>query len=98
MDWLAENTRVTNLGVVYFADDDNTYNLQVFHEVSYAGSLHPVHSSMDELSRGVEPLLQGTSIEVSELGFSVQVIIQSQNLQRDLKCMGGGGPCYRTLR
>lgn len=32
--WLRENkNKDTDKGVVYFADDDNTYSLRVFHEV-----------------------------------------------------------------
>lgn len=32
IDWIRENA---NNGVVYFADDDNTYDLALFDEVTY---------------------------------------------------------------
>ncbi|XP_070577522.1 galactosylgalactosylxylosylprotein 3-beta-glucuronosyltransferase 3-like [Ptychodera flava] len=36
VDWLRENVNVnTSPGVVYFADDDNTYSLQLFEEMRY---------------------------------------------------------------
>ena len=31
--WLRENLRPTDRGVVFFADDDNTYSIKLFHEV-----------------------------------------------------------------
>lgn len=31
LEWLRENAKT---GVFYFADDDNTYDLDLFHEVS----------------------------------------------------------------
>lgn len=31
--WLRENLKPSDKGVVYFADDDNTYSLKLFHEV-----------------------------------------------------------------
>nr|XP_012229419.1 PREDICTED: galactosylgalactosylxylosylprotein 3-beta-glucuronosyltransferase I isoform X2 [Linepithema humile] len=31
--WLRENLKLSNKGVVYFADDDNTYSLKLFHEM-----------------------------------------------------------------
>uniref|UniRef100_A0A2C9K0T6 Galactosylgalactosylxylosylprotein 3-beta-glucuronosyltransferase n=1 Tax=Biomphalaria glabrata TaxID=6526 RepID=A0A2C9K0T6_BIOGL len=33
LDWLRENTSPDDDGVVYFADDDNTYSLQIFKEM-----------------------------------------------------------------
>ena len=33
LDWIRENVDPAQLGVLYFADDDNTYDLQVFEEV-----------------------------------------------------------------
>nr|XP_002731115.2 PREDICTED: galactosylgalactosylxylosylprotein 3-beta-glucuronosyltransferase 3-like [Saccoglossus kowalevskii] len=36
LDWLRENIDIaTNSGVVYFADDDNTYSLQLFEEMRF---------------------------------------------------------------
>ncbi|XP_077999913.1 galactosylgalactosylxylosylprotein 3-beta-glucuronosyltransferase 3-like [Glandiceps talaboti] len=36
MDWLRENLdATTNKGVIYFADDDNTYSLQLFEEMRH---------------------------------------------------------------
>lgn len=32
LDWIRANA---SDGVFYFADDDNTYDLQIFHEVEY---------------------------------------------------------------
>ena len=34
LDWIIENTGAEDTGVVYFADDDNTYSLKLFEEVS----------------------------------------------------------------
>ena len=34
LDWIIENTGEEDTGVVYFADDDNTYSLKLFEEVS----------------------------------------------------------------
>lgn len=31
--WLRENLKLTDKGIVYFADDDNTYSIKLFHEV-----------------------------------------------------------------
>jgi len=31
--WLRENLKLSDKGVVYFADDDNTYSVKLFHEV-----------------------------------------------------------------
>ena len=33
IDWLRENRNKETSGVVYFGDDDNTYDLQLFEEV-----------------------------------------------------------------
>lgn len=42
ISWLRENSRnnekIENRGVIYFADDDNTYSLQLFEEVSLCGN------------------------------------------------------------
>ncbi|XP_072015270.1 galactosylgalactosylxylosylprotein 3-beta-glucuronosyltransferase 1-like [Amphiura filiformis] len=35
IDWLLENTKADEPGVVYFADDDNTYSLRLFEEMRY---------------------------------------------------------------
>lgn len=41
LKWLRENrNRSTDLGVIYFADDDNTYDLQLFNEVIFSLSLN----------------------------------------------------------
>ena len=34
LDWIRTNLHTNNSGVVYFADDDNTYSLQLFEEVN----------------------------------------------------------------
>lgn len=34
LKWLRENLKLSNKGVVYFADDDNTYSLKLFREVN----------------------------------------------------------------
>ena len=35
LDWMRANLKLErNKGVLYFADDDNTYSLQIFEEVS----------------------------------------------------------------
>lgn len=31
--WLRENLKVTDRAIVFFADDDNTYSIKLFHEV-----------------------------------------------------------------
>lgn len=31
--WLRENLKTTDRGIVYFADDDNTYSIKLFHEM-----------------------------------------------------------------
>ncbi|XP_006620861.1 galactosylgalactosylxylosylprotein 3-beta-glucuronosyltransferase I [Apis dorsata] len=31
--WLRENLKLTDKGIVYFADDDNTYSIKLFHEM-----------------------------------------------------------------
>lgn len=36
--WLRENLRPSNKGVVFFADDDNTYSVKLFHEVKRTAS------------------------------------------------------------
>ncbi|KAK6998029.1 galactosylgalactosylxylosylprotein 3-beta-glucuronosyltransferase 3 [Biomphalaria glabrata] len=35
LDWLRNNTSPSHAGVVYFADDDNTYSLKIFEEMRY---------------------------------------------------------------
>ncbi|XP_043261562.1 galactosylgalactosylxylosylprotein 3-beta-glucuronosyltransferase I isoform X1 [Colletes gigas] len=32
--WLRDNVKLTDKGVVYFADDDNTYSVKLFHEMA----------------------------------------------------------------
>lgn len=33
LKWLRDNLKLSDKGVVYFADDDNTYSIKLFHEV-----------------------------------------------------------------
>ncbi|KAH9513766.1 Galactosylgalactosylxylosylprotein 3-beta-glucuronosyltransferase 1 [Bulinus truncatus] len=39
LEWLHNNTTPTQSAVVYFADDDNTYSLQVFEEMRYTNKV-----------------------------------------------------------
>lgn len=34
LSWLIKHTQANDPGVIYFADDDNVYDLEVFHEIS----------------------------------------------------------------
>ncbi|XP_054013799.1 galactosylgalactosylxylosylprotein 3-beta-glucuronosyltransferase I [Hylaeus anthracinus] len=33
LNWLRDNLKLTDKGIVYFADDDNTYSVKLFHEM-----------------------------------------------------------------
>lgn len=47
--WLRENLKPSDKGVVYFADDDNTYSVKLFHEVR-DGSLRRILISLNKIT------------------------------------------------
>lgn len=38
--WIRENLKLTDKGIVFFADDDNTYAIKLFHEVNLRGRIN----------------------------------------------------------
>lgn len=50
LQWLRENRRPTDKGIVFFADDDNTYSIKLFHEViTLTIAIGPVTKSLHNL-------------------------------------------------
>lgn len=50
LQWLRENRRPTDKGIVFFADDDNTYSIKLFHEVrTLTITIGPVTKSLHNL-------------------------------------------------
>lgn len=50
LQWLRENRRLTDKGIVFFADDDNTYSIKLFHEViTLTIAIGPVTKSLHNL-------------------------------------------------